>query len=101
MKLEMIERLCADYRAQGKGQLEGHLVIWKDEIKKRKEKTDITRFQRELDSHDLYTGFNEEFDRIIGHVGNKAIAYGMVLDWLRQLTDPVLDKLMASQEGPQ
>jgi hypothetical protein len=101
VKLEMIERLCADYRAQGKGHLEGHLVVWDEEIKARKEKKEKTRVQFEADNHDLYVSFNEEIHRIIKHVGNKAIALGMLLDWIKQLTNPVLDKLMASQEGPQ
>lgn len=99
-RLDTIGEQIAQYKAQGKGHLSGHLVVWDEEIKARKEKKDKTRLQKELDSHDLYVGYNVEFDRIIEHVGNKAIAYGMILDWLRELKNPVLDRMMAAQEGP-
>jgi hypothetical protein len=96
-----IKERCEYLIREGRGNESAHLVVWDEEIKQRRETKEKTRVQFETDSHDMYMAFIEEIHRIIKHVGNKAMALGMLLDWIKQLTNPVLDRLMAQQEGPE
>ena len=59
-----------------------------------------TRFQIELDDADLYRQWNQEKNRIITRVHNKAIALDfMYRAWRDALADAELDRMMAAEEG--
>lgn len=75
------------------------------EQRKSQEKNDgekpKTRFAIELDDAELYRLWNQEKNRIITRVHNKAMALDfMWRAWKEALADAELDRMMAEEEGP-
>jgi hypothetical protein len=95
-----IKERCEYLIQQGRGNESAHLVVWDEELKARKETKEKTRVQFETDSHDLYVAFNEEIHRVIKRAGVKAVGLQILLDWLCELKDPVIDRFMAAREKP-
>lgn len=85
----------------GRGMEPAKLVLPRLEAQRRREnKEGRTRFIREMDNHQTYSDFNEQFDRYIEHSGgNPHIAYGIMLRLLKQLPDSSIRKL-AEDEQP-
>jgi hypothetical protein len=89
--------------SQGRGNEPCHIV---DIVKEQKARIKNegpkpkTRFQMETDDASLYGQLNFEKDRVIKRVRNKAIAIDLLYRAWRALTDAVIDRIMASEEGP-
>lgn len=60
-----------------------------------------TRFQIELGDAELYSDWNKEKERIIHRAKVKAIGLDLMLKAWQMLSDPLIDKLLAEQEGPE
>lgn len=98
--ISAIKERCEFLIGQGRGNESAHLVVWDEELKARKETKEKTRVQFETDSHDLYVAFNEEIHRVIKRAQNKAVGLDILLDWIKQLTNPVIDRFLAAREKP-
>ena len=89
---------------EGRGDEPCHIVDIFKEAKKRKENDGPqpkTRFQIELDDPELYCQWNEQKDRIIKRIHNKAIALDfMYRAWRDALADKEIDRMLAEEEGP-
>ena len=82
---------------------EVHVVVWSQEIKRKRGETGPrapTRFQMETDDHEMYMAFTDEKDRFIRHVKNKSVAVSLMLRALQECTEAVLDRWMAEGEAP-
>lgn len=55
-----------------------------------------TRFTVSCDTHETWYELWKEYDRILGHVGNKTVALSIIIWWLRLLTSERLDKKISA-----
>ena len=58
-----------------------------------------TKFAIETDAPEVYARMNREKDRIIKRVGNKAVAVDLLARAWETLSDQIIDRIMASEEG--
>lgn len=70
------------------------LVLPRLEAKKRVKNTEgRTKLIKELDSHQTYSDFNGQFARYIELTGNPQVAYQIMLDLLKALSDEGIRRL--------
>lgn len=93
-----------DFLKQCKPDENIHIVRLDEEARKRKENPGPhpkTRFQIELDDPELYSKWNVEKERIVKRCGNnKSIATDLMYRAWTMLTDAMIDRILASEEGP-
>lgn len=88
---------------KGRGDEPCHIVDITKEARARAENAGPkpkTRFQMETDDPELYRQFNIERSRIIKRTGNKSVALTLLLKSWQWMTDALIDKVLAEQEGP-
>lgn len=91
-----------DLEDQGQGHEQCHIVIWKREAKERKEDKAKTKFVLQCDNHETFCAFHDERERIFGKCGGqKSIALFIMLEGWKRMTDAIIDKFLAIEEGPQ
>lgn len=89
---------------KGRGGEKCHIVLIEEEEKARAENkgpVPRTRFQIELDDPELYSRWHIEKDRILRRAGVKAVGLDLMYRAWTMLTDALIDKLLAEQEGPE
>jgi hypothetical protein len=89
-----------EIEAKGEGGESCYLHVWKYHNREKKEAKEKTKCCFDTDSHDIYVRMNDNVHRIIDRCGNKAVAWGLIVDVLDALTNPKIDRIMAIQEGP-